>query len=246
MLQIAQIETKTVNIKQIVLPPGNVTDKEIIARIKTGDGNAYGGIIRRYNQRMYRIARSIVTDDAAAMDVVQEAHIKAYTKLNEFRGSTEFFSWLATITRNEAFMYLRKYKREVSMTDDIIQLFENVEIDNTIGIKRGNKSYLPDATLENTQLQKLIVKHIDSLPDNFRIVFVLRAIEKLSVKETAVILDIKEKTVKTRYFRAKRILRGQIQAYLNTVGMQVYEFGDHHCDTIVSNVMEFINHSNNK
>ena len=243
MLQTAQIKTKPVNIKQLALSSSNVTDKNIIARIKAGDDNAYGDIIKRYNQRMFRIARSIVTDDAAAMDIVQEAHIKAYTKLNEFRGSIQFFSWLATITRNEAFMYLRKYKREVSMTDDVIQLFENAENDHKIDIQQSNNKDLPDTTLENAQLQKLIVKHIDKLPEDFRIVFVLRAVEQLSVKETAEILNIKEKTVKTRYFRAKRILRSQIQSYLNIAGMQIYEFGDHQCDVIFSNVMAFINHS---
>lgn len=243
MLQTAPIETKTVVVKQIVLPPNNVSDKDIIVRIKAGDNNAYGGIMRRYNQRMFRIARSIVIDDAAAMDIVQEAHIKAYTKLNEFRGSTEFFSWLATITRNEAYMYLRKNKREISMADDVIQFFEQAETDKKEDKQVNNNNNLPDAALENAQLQKLIVKHIDKLPENFRIVFVLRAIEQLSVKETAEILDIKEKTVKTRYFRAKRILRSEIQSYLNVAGMKIYEFGDHHCDTIIYNVMDFIGHS---
>ncbi len=243
MLQTAQIKTKTIKTKKTTVSSDNVTDLDIITRIKAGDDNAYGDIIRRYNQRMFRVARSIVTDDAAAMDIVQEAHIKAYTKLNEFRGSIQFFSWLATITRNEAFMYLRKYKREVSMTDDVIQLFENTESDHKINIQQSNNKDLPDTTLENAQLQKLIVKHIDKLPEDFRIVFVLRAVEQLSVKETAEILNIKEKTVKTRYFRAKRILRSQIQSYLKVTGMQIYEFGDHHCDVIYSNVMAYINHA---
>ncbi|MCF6251806.1 MAG: hypothetical protein L3J75_11150 [Methylococcaceae bacterium] len=95
MLQTAQIKTKTIKTKKTTVSSDNVTDLDIITRIKAGDDNAYGDIIRRYNQRMFRVARSIVTDDAAAMDIVQEAHIKAYTKLNEFRGSIQFFSWLA-------------------------------------------------------------------------------------------------------------------------------------------------------
>ncbi len=240
------LETETVNLEQIVIPPTHVSDKDIIARIIAGDKNAYGGIMRRYNQRMFRIARSIVTDDAAAMDIVQEAHIKAYTKLNEFRDTTKFFSWLATITRNEAFMYIRKHKREISMADEVIQYFEHAETDHNVNIRVENKNDRPDTALENIQLKKLIVEHIDKLPDDFRIVFVLRAIEQLSVKETAEILDIKEETVKTRYFRAKRILRGEIQKYLSAVRMQIYEFGDHHCDTIVNTVMNYINHSSDK
>ncbi len=240
MLQIAQVETKTTAVKRIILPPKDFSDNDTISQIKAGNHNAYVGIMRRYNQRMFRIARSIVIEDAAAMDIVQEAHIKAYTKLNEFRGVTEFFPWLATITRNEAFMYLRKYKREVSMSDDVIQFFEHPELDNKVDTQVNKKDDLPDTALENTQLQKLIVQHIDKLPENFRIVFVLRAIEQLSVKETAEILNINEKTVKTRYFRAKRILRSQIQKYLNVIGMKVYEFGNHHCDAIVKNVLDFI------
>ena len=141
-------ETETVNLEQIVSLPSHVSDTDIITRIKAGDKNAYSGIMRRYNQRMFRIARSIVTDDAAAMDIVQEAHIKAYTKLNEFRDSTKFFSWLATITRNEAFMYLRKHKREISMADDVIQYFENINTDHNADIRINNKKDLPDAALE--------------------------------------------------------------------------------------------------
>jgi RNA polymerase sigma factor (sigma-70 family) len=239
-------ETKTVNIEQIASPPSNLSDKDIIARVKAGDNDAYGGILRRYNQRMFRIARSIVTDDALAMDIVQEAHIKAYTKLEEFRGSTEFFPWLATITRNEAFMYLRKYKREVTIEDDVLQFFEHAETYGKMNIKIGTKNELPDATLENIQLKNLIVKHIDKLPEDFRIVFVLRAVEQLSVKETAEILTIKEETVKTRYFRAKRILRSHLQKYFDAVGMQIYEFGDDRCDTVTKNVMSFISHSGDR
>ena len=236
-------ETKTVNVEQIVSLPSNVSDKDIIARIKAGEKDAYGGILRRYNQRMFRIARSIVTDDALAMDIVQEAHIKAYTKLDEFRGATKFFPWLATITRNEAFMYLRKYKREVTMADDVIQFFEYAETDGKVDMQTATQNELPDATLENAQLKKLIVKHIDTLPGDFRIVFVLRAVEQLSVKETAEILNIKEETVKTRYFRAKRILRSHLQKHLDVMGMQIYEFGDDRCDTVSNNVMNFINNS---
>ncbi len=243
MLQTSQIKTKAVSIEQIVLSSRKASDIEIIARIKAGDDNAYGEIIRRYNQSMFRIARSIVTDDATAMDIVQEAHIKAYTKLNDFRGAVQFFPWLATITRNEAYMYLRKYKREVSMTNEVIQLFENAESNHKMELQSGSSRDIPDTTLENTQLQSLIVKHIDKLPEDFRIVFVLRALEQLSVKETAKILNIKEKTVKTRYFRAKRILRSQIQEYLDIAGMKIYEFGDYHCDVVFSNVMAFINKS---
>ena len=239
MLLVTQVEPLGVNIKNIVVPPTQLSDEAIIKRIKTGDANAYGSIMRRHNQRIFRIARSIVTDDAAAMDIVQEAHIKAYTKINEFQGASSFITWLASITRNEALMYLRKHKREVSMPDDEMEFIDQTKKENT-SIEHNE---LPDAFLENKQLQSLINQNIDSLAENFRTVFILRAIEQFSVRETAEILEIKEETVKTRYFRAKRLLRGQIQSYLDAAGMKIYEFGGHHCDVIVSHVLSFIQNS---
>ena len=228
-------EAERTNVKIIMLPAADISDKDIVTRIKAGDVDAYGSIMRRYNQRIYRIARSFVTDDAAAMNIVQEAHIKAYIKIDSFRGPDGFFSWLASITRNEALMYLRKTRREVFMEED------NIDFMQQSNDEFLTDDVLPDALLENKQLQSLINKNIDKLPENFRTVFVLRAVEQLSVKETAKILEIKEVTVKTRFFRAKRLLRNQIQAYLNNIGMNVYEFGGDHCDIIVHKVMQRIN-----
>jgi RNA polymerase sigma-70 factor (ECF subfamily) len=227
-------ETELRNVKRIAIPDSNVSDTDIIKRIKAGDVDAYGSIMRRYNQRIYRIARSFVTDDAAAMNIVQEAHIKAYMKIDSFRGPTGFFAWLASITRNEALMYLRKHKREVTMEENELDFMQQENNEFFTDDK------LPDALIENKQLQSLINKNIDKLPENFRTVFVLRSVEQLSVKETAQILDIKEETVKTRLFRAKRLLRDQIQTYLNSVGMSVYEFGGDHCNVIVHNVLHQI------
>ena len=236
MLQSALQEPQKINVKMIKVPSPMMTDEDIIQQIKAGDVNAYGGIMRRYNQRIFRVARSIVTDDATAMDIVQEAHIKAYTKLDGFHGKSSFITWLASITRNEALMYLRKHKREVSMSNDDMEFMGQDDQEKILLTANS----LPDLNLENKQLQKLINQNIDTLADDFRIVFVLRAIEQFSVKETAEILDIKEETVKTRYFRAKRLLREQIQTYLDSAGMKVYEFGGHHCNIIVSNVLNHL------
>jgi len=166
-----------------------------------------------------------VTDNAASVDIVQEAYIKAYYKLDEFRGSSGFLTWLATITRNEALMYLRKHKREVYMDDEVIS-------EQPAAVKNQ-----PDSQMQNKQLSTLIHKNIDQLPEGFRTVFVLRAVEQFSVRETSQILDIKEETVKTRYHRAKGLLQGYFQTYLDDSGMTLYEIGGHHCDMIVHNVL---------
>ncbi|MEE9319392.1 MAG: RNA polymerase sigma factor [Granulosicoccus sp.] len=234
-MQTVLTEAQLTRVKTIVLPPASLSDEQIIKRIQGGDIDAYGGILRRYNQRMFRIARSIVTDDAGAKDVVQEAHIKAYTRLGDFRGPAGFRTWLATITRNEALMYLRKNKRrEVSFDEP--DTHEDDFADNS----SERRTDQPDTCLENCQLQALINQQIDKLPDDFRVVFVLRAIEQFSVRETAQVLDIRLETVKTRYFRARRLLRGQIQACLDEAGLQLYEFGGLQCDNIVHHVMAAI------
>jgi len=239
MLQLARNETQELNVKAIVAPAADVTDEDIIQCIKAGDVNAYGGIMRRYNERLFRIARSIMADDDTALDSVQEAHIKAYTHLHEYQGPGSFFAWLARITRNECLMNLRKHKKEVLMQEDDIQSLSHADSH----IKPDNIINLPDSSLENKQLQKLINSQIDKLPADFRTVFVLRAIEQLNVKETAEILGINKITVKTRYFRAKRLLRGQLQAYLDAAGMNLYEVGGIHCDIIVFNVLSHIHRS---
>ncbi len=236
MLQQIKNESQLSDVRAVVVPPASITDEELINRIKAGDVDAYGSIMRRYNQRMFRIARSIVINDAAAMDCVQEAHIKAYTRLQDFLGPDNFFAWLARITRNESLMYLRKYKKEVAMPEDDSQSLQQSESQNKI----NNVACMPDISLENFQLKKLINQNIDKLPEDFRTVFVLRAIEQMSVKETAGIMGINQITVKTRYFRAKRLLRGQIQTYLDSAGLKVYEVGGCHCDLIVFNVLSRI------
>lgn len=222
-----------INVADIAPPAAEVSDASLIENVRQGNTNAYGSIMRRYNQRMYRVARSIVKNDADALDIVQEAHIKAYTKINDYRGDSQFSTWLAAITRNEALMHLRKSKREVPMPEtktDVLDISKSLE-------KPFSSPPSPESCLENKELKALINDNVDLLPTNFRSVFVLRAIEQLSVKETAEILDIKPETVKTRLFRAKRLLRSQIQATLEQAGMHVYEVGGMHCDAVVSNVL---------
>lgn len=140
-----QLATKIViDAKSIHVPPANVSDESLVEQVKQGDVNAYGRIIRRYNQRLYRVARCIVKNDADALDVVQEAHIKAYTKINEFRGESRFASWLAVIARNEALMYLRKTSKEVTMSENDADI---IDISRALGTQY-NSSLGPESLFE--------------------------------------------------------------------------------------------------
>ena len=210
------------------------SDSEIIKQILSGDTNRYELLMRRNNQRLYRIARSIVMDDGRAMDVVQEAHIKAYKNLGKFELGSNFTAWISTIARNEALMVLRKHKPEQLLPIDVH------ELDKARGVTMNdiNKpSDQPDSITENKQLRAQLNFQIDSLPEVFRTVFVLRAVQQLSIKETAELLEINENTVKTRLFRAKTMLQERI---IDQCGESVYQFGGDHCDLIVANVMERI------
>ena len=221
------------NIQDITVPNSEISDSELIEQVKSKGFIAYGSIVRRYNQRMFRVARSILTDDAIAMDIVQDSHIKAFSALKSFQGTSSFFAWLASITRNEALMYLRKHKKEVAMGEDEQTILESIGDNERIDSQ-------PDNLVQNRHMQNLINQNLDNLSEKFRSVFVLRAVEQFSTKETAKILSINEMTVKTRYFRAKRFLRGQIQDYLETSNLNIYEFGNKNCDRVLQNVLRAI------
>lgn len=211
----------------------HLSDDAILERVIDGDLDAYEGIMRHHNQRLYRIARSIVTDDAEAMDVVQETFIVAFDRLDDLREPAALPGWLAKITRNNALMRLRKSRR--------MQYMDEPDFDNVLSLSANIKQpEQPDTTLANKQLGQLLEKFIDELPDAFRTVFMLRGIEQCSVASTAEILDIEPATVKTRYHRARLLLQKQVMNYSETAGVSVHEFAGHRCDAIVRNVLQHL------
>ncbi len=234
MTQQATINKKQFNPQDIGVPDLSISDEQLIEQIKTQGFMAYGSIVRRYNQRMFRVARSIVTDDATAMDIVQEAHIKAYSKIELFQGKGSFAAWIASITRNEALMYIRENKREVTMGEEEQSIVESL----TPSKSAESIQNQPDTVFVNSHMQTLINKNLDKLSEKFRSVFVLRAVEQFSTKETAKILNINEITVKTRYFRSKRFLRNEIQNHLGSSDLNIYEFGHKNCDIVLHNVLK--------
>ncbi len=208
-----------------------LSDEVILSRVIEGNIDAYEGIMRHHNQRLYRIARSIVTDDAEAMDVVQETFIVAYERLHELKKPAAMPAWLARITRNFALMRLRKSRR--------LRYMDEPEFDNVLNLSTAiQRPAQPDTMLANKQLRQLLEQVIDELPDAFRAVFMLRAIEQSSVATTAELLEIEAATVKTRYHRARLLLQKRLLEYGDTMGVAVHEFAGHRCDTIVCNVLE--------
>lgn len=208
------------------------TDAELVMRIRAGDVNALECIMRRHNQRLFRIARSILKDEHEAMDAVQDTYIKAYYQIAQFKGPEGFISWLSRIVSNEALTRLRNAKQLSYGLDEKI-LEDNA---NAISVE-------PEALdiLANHQLRKILENEIDKLSVEYRSVYVMRAIQQLSTQETALILNISVDNVKTRYLRAKRILQHGLKVHLKEAELEVFEFAGHRCDFIVSSVLSKIN-----
>lgn len=187
---------------------------------------AFEQLMRRHNRALYRTARSIVKDDAEAEDVLQEAYLLAFRAMRDFRGESSISTWLTRIVINEAIARSRKNSRMA----DIIQL------DGEAAMDEHNDR--PEQALLRNEARRLIEQKIDGLPDAFRTVFVLRALEEMTVEETATCLDIPEATVRTRYFRARGLLREALSRELDVALEDAFAFDGARCDRIVANVLK--------
>jgi RNA polymerase sigma-70 factor, ECF subfamily len=211
------------------------SDRQLLARVMAGELDAYEGIMRRYNQSLFRLARSIVNVDAEAMDIIQESYITAFERLDELQNPDALKSWLAKIVRNTALMHLRKNRRYLQMDEPGFEKIMNLS-------RPVDHQEQPDRQLANAQLRKVLENCIDELPDAFRSVFMLRAVEHCSISTVAEILDLKEATVKTRFHRARMLLQKRLLEYGDTGGIELHEFAGERCDTIVRNVIRQLEH----
>lgn len=202
-----------------------------IQRAARGEQDAFAEIMRRHNQRLFRTARAILRDDAEAEDALQEAYVHAYRALPGFRGEAQLSTWLVRIVANEALGRLRKRRRGaqvIVLGADAESAEEPMDQDNAAQ---------PERAAERAQSRRLIEAKIDALPEAFRAVFVLRAVEELTVEETAAALDIPGSTVRTRYFRARALLREALARELDLALEDAYAFAGARCDRIVARVL---------
>ena len=191
--------------------------------------------MREHNQALFRTARAILRDDAEAEEAVQEAWMQAYRGLENFRGDSKLSTWLIRIAANEALGRLRRRKRTaevipMSIDDSADEGARDNMPDETPGVA-------PDVQAMRGEVRRLIEKRIDALPDQFRAVFVLRAVEELTVEETAAALDIPEATVRTRFFRARSLLRESLSREMDMAVENAFEFLGARCDRITAAVM---------
>ena len=212
----------------------SLDDTELIARAQRGEAPAYRAIMQRYNRRLYRVARGIVRDDGEAEDVVQEAYMRAFAHLRDFRGEASLSTWLTRITLNEALGRVRRHRDTV----DIEVLDRAEQGDSRILMFPTVAGSNPEADAARAQLRALLERAIDELPDAFRTVFVMRAIEEMSIEETASQLGLRPETVKTRLHRARRLLRQALDRKLGSVLKDAFPFDGARCDRMTGRVLE--------
>jgi RNA polymerase sigma-70 factor (ECF subfamily) len=214
----------------------HLDDTQLVARARQRDGAAFRLIMQRNNRRLFRVARSILGDDAEAEDVVQDTYLRAFTHLDGFRGEAQLSTWLTRIAVNEALGRLRQRRPTVDLKT-IDTMNEQGEA-RVIVLPSARQGHDPEAAAARAEVRRLLEQAVDRLPEPFRIVFVLRDIEELSVDETASHLGIRPETVKTRLHRARRLLRRSLDRTLSTALSDTFPFAGARCTRIAANVLE--------
>lgn len=209
-------------------------DHVVVGRILAGDIELFELIMRRYNRRLFRIARGILGTDAEAEDTVQEAYIRAYLKLGQFRGPDGFASWLGKITTNEALM---RHRRRGPVSIPLSEFDERAH-ERAAMTEPHSPATDPEASLHELQMRKLLEQAIDALPEVYRVAFVLREVEQMSVAEAAACLDIEPATVKTRVHRARKLLQRNLTAELGSALRGAFAFDGDRCDRLVKRVLQ--------
>jgi RNA polymerase sigma-70 factor, ECF subfamily len=216
-----------------------LVEAELVRIAREGSTSAQRLIVRRHNQRLYRVARAIVRDDSEAEDVMQEAYLRAFANLANFRSDARLATWLTRIVVNTAINRLHR--------EHIMVPFDTVEdLERSKGamapVPHLGFELDPERAAARSQVRDLLERAIDNLPERFRVVLVMRMVEQLSVKETAACLSLREETVKSRLHRAKKLMREQLQPTLASALTDTFPFQDPHCarftDTLLARLVE--------
>lgn len=208
-------------------------DAELAARAATGDAAAFEAIMRRHNRLLFRTARAILKNDQEAEDALQDAYLRAWKALATFRADAKLSTWLVRIVANEALGRLRRKQADIIPLDAAMTAPDpHIQAALT-----GAADERPDGFAMRAQLRRLLEARIDLLPDAFRTVFMLRAVEELSVEEVAEVLGIPEATVRTRFFRARSLLREGLSRDVDMAIADAFSFDGERCDRIVASVL---------
>ena len=212
-------------------PAAGIDDRVLVERTLHGEAGAFALIMRRHNRRLFRLARATLGDAAEAEDAVQDAYLAAFRSLGEFRHEAALSTWLSRLVLNQCFARRRREARR----QKIVPMH---------GARHGGEweqvadaTAAPDRDAMRAEILSLLERHLDALPKEFRVAFVLRDVEEMGVREAAASLGVAEATVRSRAFRARRMLRETLTREFDLAIPDVYEFGGARCDRIVATVL---------
>jgi RNA polymerase sigma-70 factor (ECF subfamily) len=203
-----------------------LADDALVARVQAGETTVFEILMRRHNQTLFRATRAILRSDDEAEDVMQHAYLRALEHLGEYEGRARFSTWLTRIAVYEALGRLRRQRRLDQLSD------HDIDIEDSMAVKPPT----PEQRASDAELRIITEAAIDALPPDFRVVFVLRAVEQMSVAEVSECLEIPQETVKTRFFRARQRLRVSLLEQLDSAAQSAYEFHLVRCDRVVTRV----------
>ena len=209
-------------------------EAELVSRAVHGDTAAFEAIMRRHNRMLFRTARSILKNDAEAEEALQDAYLRAWRALDGFRSDAKLSTWLVRIVANEALGRLRRKTAQIIPLETAMNSIEP-EIQASLTDDPGHR---PESLVMRAQVRKLLEARIDLLPEAFRIVFMLRAVEEMSVEEVSQALDIPEATVRSRFFRARSLLREGLASQIDVALHDAFAFDGARCDRIIAGVLE--------
>jgi RNA polymerase sigma-70 factor (ECF subfamily) len=213
------------------LPAPTADEAALVGRAAAGDAHAVRLIIKTHNQRLYRLVRAVLRNNADAEEVLQEAYLKAFTHLAGFNGEASLATWLSRIALNTALMRLRARRRQKRAPEPALAEAE------IIPFPLSSATIDPERVMAQRQLLQLVEEATDALPESFRLVFVARVIEGLSLEETAALLDLPPATVKTRLHRARKLIRARLEAQIGPVLIDAFPFAGTRCDRLTEAVM---------
>ncbi|HEY3927905.1 MAG TPA: RNA polymerase sigma factor [Candidatus Koribacter sp.] len=203
------------------------SDEQIIERVLAGDTPAYELLMRRYNQRIYRLIRSILRDDAESEDVMQEAYFSAFRHLQQFEGRSTFSTWIGYIAVNEALAHLAKGNR-----------MEYKDLSDPANVPEvADRAPSPESQSASQEAQRLLERAILTLPVRYRSVIMMHDVEDLSTADTASILELSEQTVRVRLHRARALVRRKLFAMAGATSTSAFQFQAPRCDRVVSAVL---------
>ena len=213
-------------------PLSEPDDATLAALVAAGDRRAFERLMRRYNRRLYRVARATLGEDREAEDALQDAYLAAYRAIGSFRGGAALSTWLTRIVLNECYARLRRTARR----DNVVPIAPLADGELPLDAV-DTKAEMPEQAAMRNEIGSLIARHVDALPADLRAAFVLRSVEDLSVEQTAQSLGIPEATVRTRHFRARALLRDSLARDIDVAERELFEFAGERCDRIVARVL---------